>query len=943
MAREYAIPSTSTIIEDFGLNVTPQPINRNRKVVILGSSEDGPMYEPISIDKPEDAELIWGRSTRGDLVRGIFECWGSQTGNPNVVGVRIGNGVKAKLDINESDSFGINEEQAPEATGAKAITLESIFPGAIYNQVNIKYDDRRNVAIFNPKTGLTTSISVDTANINNTTVDVHTTQELVDFINSNRNLRSVITATMNELTCDYEIKVNANSTGIKQDDNGIIINLKELLNVSGIIMSDTTAFMVSDPDLPYAIDETDPAHGNVMRNLTIANNLLTLDTIEAVSISEWEEIKSEGAIATLTLNPLDGKGTNRWDTIQCMYDYNGDSQYATAPDNATVKSEFVYHIDNVLTDEIPTDPNGVIYDGTYNHIKMSSPLPLDDNENVGGTGRALAYVTANSNYALYSDNYTMALCAGIEPKTINDEEFRPSGIIEAYVSSDVDPNGIWVRLPYDSQSGIYMSAYDTTEHKMIFSIGAAVSGNIATATNQLVNGVKFANMSLLVDNDGVIKQNKYVRIRGYTVKDFLTEVETLPQLQALNSTELTSYFVRGPEVVFNSVPKFPMVVNYGTRLVFEPNTNIAISDSFNGQLRFTDPDLLPGPAGGPLSTTYSFIRFKYSYQPNFPAITASVKNLNGGTNGTNMNVKQREDEFKKAYGYLQDYQANIWCPMSAFIDATKEQFSPDNGLKETVTSSYAADIVDFLDGLSINALQPHAVLGVTSPKDQTLGAKDEWVTKLTQVDINDGTLGANVMAGIQSKYISVCAFDPIFMNLGRGRPYASNGQAAYAGLIASLPYDLSPTNKSIPGVNTQRNDLSIRQYEALNSMRYVAMRSRPNKVPVIVNDITAAPYGSDFVSWSTYSITAEASDRIKSVAETYLGRPNSIELRNAMDQDIANVLQSMRGLQAYNFIITSTIEQQILGVVEIDVVLVPVFTMKKIRTTIKLRKNLPTT
>jgi hypothetical protein len=180
------------------------------------------------------------------------------------------------------------------------------------------------------------------------------------------------------------------------------------------------------------------------------------------------------------------------------------------------------------------------------------------------------------------------------------------------------------------------------------------------------------------------------------------------------------------------------------------------------------------------------------------------------------------------------------------------------------------------------------------------------------------------------------------MNVGRGRPYASNGQAAYAGLIASLPYDLSPTNKSIPGVNAQRNDLSIRQYEALNSMRYVTMRSRPNKVPVIVNDITAAPYGSDFVSWSTYSITAEASDRIKSVAETYLGRPNSIELRNAMDQDISNVLQGMRGLQAFNFIITSTIEQQILGVVEIDVILVPVFTMKKIRTTIKLRKNLPT-
>ena len=74
MAREYAIPSTSTFIQDFGLNVTPQPVLKNRRVVVIGTAEDGPMYEPVLVDKPDDSEIVWGRYTQGELVRGILNA-----------------------------------------------------------------------------------------------------------------------------------------------------------------------------------------------------------------------------------------------------------------------------------------------------------------------------------------------------------------------------------------------------------------------------------------------------------------------------------------------------------------------------------------------------------------------------------------------------------------------------------------------------------------------------------------------------------------------------------------------------------------------------------------------------------------------------------------------------------------------------------------------------
>lgn len=958
MAREYAIPSTSTFIQDYGLNVTPQPALKNRRVVIIGTAEDGPMYEPVLVDKPEDAEIVWGRSTQGDLVRGIFECWGAQEGNPNVVGVRIGNGKNSILEVLELDSYGVNEEQPDNnGKGVVSLKLESRFPGALYNQVTAKYDDRRNVAIYNPKTGLTSLFSVDTANPNNTSVDAHNVQELVDAINANRNLNTIITATTSGILTDYEMKVRSTTNGINQNDDGIKVDLKKLIQVSGAIADESNAFVVPDPILPYGVFDKD-AGGLALKNMTVTNNLIVIDEIESISNSEWERFAFDGNISTFRFNPLDGKGTGRWDTIQAMNDYDNDSQYMHDP-SGNVVSEFIYSIENVLIDQIPTDPGGLDQSGIFT---LRSPLPIDDSEEPWGNNIALTWIAGQSEYGNYLDptnsGYLRATTQGIETKEINDTGVyvRPSGYIRVYVSDDVDPNGNWTELPYNKDSGVYMSSFTdptaTEDGFVTFAIGPSAylanSGGYESVyfsrTGSYGDRVKFTNMAQLVDGNNTIRKDVYIRVEGYTVKGFLNETENLPQLEANVSNKPTHYFVRGEELLLNSPPAYPMIANYGTRIVYEADTNVAISDAVNGQISFTNPDLLPGPGGKALrSDRDSSIRFRYTYLPNFPAFTSAAVSMRNGANGTKMTVKQREEELKKAYDYLRDFESTLWVPMEAYIDSIKQDWNSTTGLKENVSTSYATDIEDFLEELSINSIQPHAILGVNQIADDTLGTRDTWVTNLTEVDINDPVRAANVMANIQSKFISVAAFEPIFLNIGRGQPYAANGQAAYAGMLASLPYDISPTNKAIPGITAVRKQFSIRQYEALNAMRYVTMRTRRGQNPVIVNDVTAAPYGSDFVSWSTYSITAEAADRVKRVAETYLGRPNSVELRNAMDQDISNELQRMSGLQAFNFTISSTIEQQVLGVIEIDTILVPVFTMKKIRNTVKLRKSLPST
>lgn len=916
-AREKTIPSPSTYIQDFGLNVAPPPSQRNKRVVILGTSEDGPMYEPIQIEKPEDAEYVWGRIGAGDLVRGIFECWDVQGGYPTVVGVRIGNGVKSLLQIEESTGSDADTEHGGNHT---SLQLEALYPGAVYNGISISYNENRDVAIYNPKTGQISTFSVDTEHPNNPNVDAHNVAELVDAINADTNLNQVLVATYSGLLADYEIAISGSSVGVNSTTSSVELHLQDII-ANGYVT--TSGFMISNP---------------INGVISAANNITDVEAIEAVSISEWEKLNCAGkTVNKLQLMPLDGKSPAYWNTLQALYDYNQDSEWIQDPSGITT-SEYVYTLEYAMLDGGTGEGGPTISGGYYvsgsptNRIKISVPICLDDSEETSTSGIAQAYIEENTGSSetyesFFNIGWQYATCSGINTKTINGVNVRPSGKINIQVGLSNDPNDFWQSLPYDTQSGIYLYSYNDVTNVAEFAIGPSAASNPI--------------MLSLVDSNNRIRPDVYLRISANTIKGFLTEQENLNALNT-SATTVSQYFVRGQELIFNRTPSFNMIINYGTRIEYSIGGNVQLSDANEGIFTFTNPELLPGPHGGPLtSDKISYIRFRYKYLPTWPNITTAAKALTGGTDGNILNGRQRKEELIKAYDVLRNYGADLWVPMGAYIDELTERYNPITGLKETVPVDFAGDLVDFLEDLSINSIQPHAILGVKPMDEVTQVNKDLWVTRLVSRDLKDPNRGANIMSLIQSKFMSVCAFEPVFLNLGRGKPYVANGQAAYAGTLASLPYDISPTNKTINGIQGLRFSLSIAQYESLNSMRYVTMKTRPGKNPVIIEDVTAAAPGSDFVNWSTFSITAEAANRVYNIAETFIGQPNSVEKRTSLEQLISNVLLSMSGLKGFDFSMTSTPTQQVLGVIEIDLILVPIFTIKKIRTTVKLRKNLP--
>ncbi len=176
--------------------------------------------------------------------------------------------------------------------------------------------------------------------------------------------------------------------------------------------------------------------------------------------------------------------------------------------------------------------------------------------------------------------------------------------------------------------------------------------------------------------------------------------------------------------------------------------------------------------------------------------------------------------------------------------------------------------------------------------------------------------------------------------------HTTDGAAAYAGFVSSRAPQSSPTNKRIPNLAGQR-PLSAAQANKLAGRRIVTFHSRANGF-VVTNAMTGAYNASkfvrsDYVRLTTVRVVDAIVDLIRSVAEKYIGEPNSAAQRNALGNEIDKFLKQMRvagAINNYKFFISATPDQQVLGEATIDLTIVPPFEILKITTNINLAKSI---
>ena len=950
-----ALPGVTSDIRDYGLNVSAEPQVRNDSILIIGTAADGPMYEPIPLGSKDVATNVFGSFSAGTLVRGVFEAMDATIeGTPDIRGMRIGDGKKATLEVAERLSTSAQWDAV--TTGATSLKLQAVYAGSKYNAISIFIDEEKMVNIYNPKTALYSRFSYDDTNPRNTLVDARNVRELVDVINADPNASAVVVASTSGIQAAFEVLVNAGSNGVSNVNGKAQFDLKTML--SGYALATPGDVLPTGYIYESTITRT---AGNLLDNL---------EEIFSISVSDPVLLQPQGSNSVvLELTPFDGKGDDRFATIQALEDYNNDNFYFVTPSGSNVVSEYMNLIDRYTLADVTT---AVSISGWAGTVAVKGwHLPPDDSQeikvsgaqqtqtvviagttgtttNVSGANGCMALAFARAVSGSYQTlGYTNLTVSGTSATIADYTKITASGIaasldypgkvIVQVSSTGGQSDSEWSTLLYHAVSGIYCSGFvynsNTGTGTLTLAIGAMAYSY--TGTNSLVSAG-------LIDSTGNVKADKYLRISCNTVKGFLNEAETLPNLQAASS-DWTTYFVRGQQVLFSDNPPFDIIANYGVKVKYEPNSDVVVLDPTNGVLKIVG-DIQPGPGGNALDNTKkSVIGFKYKYLPQFPAITTAVQSLEGGTDGTRLNNAKLFSELASAYSALENYEARIVVPMGAFLDAEKDSFNSITGLPEKVNAQFQVQLKEYLKKVSANTKETIGILGTVPAAGSTLVDIKNYVDRLTVSDLNDPNRGANIMPLLDNYNTQVCTFEPVFDNLG-GLPYTANGQAAYAGMVSSLDAHQSPTNKSIPNALRMRYDLSNAQLEALQSMRMVAMRKKPGRNPVVCDAMTAAAPGSDFVRLTTVRITFEAMDVIRKVCDPFIGQPNTQAKRNAMEAAITkglSALVDLGALRKYAFTVSSSVTQQVLGIVDIELILVPVFEIRTVRAVVKLRTEIP--
>lgn len=187
-------------------------------------------------------------------------------------------------------------------------------------------------------------------------------------------------------------------------------------------------------------------------------------------------------------------------------------------------------------------------------------------------------------------------------------------------------------------------------------------------------------------------------------------------------------------------------------------------------------------------------------------------------------------------------------------------------------------------------------------------------------------------------YISFAAENPLHINVIGGINGYSNSLAAYyAGMIARLDEKEAPTNKQAAGLRVPYLAGKVRLNKLVGA-RLVVMEQRPTGA-FVVDAPTGSTDSSDFRRLTTVRITALVERRVRAIGNKYIGRVSNQNTREAFKSDLEEGLQALqkRGyLKRFQYDITATPVQDVLGQLYVKLILVVPNELRQIFCTVAL-------
>ena len=333
-------------------------------------------------------------------------------------------------------------------------------------------------------------------------------------------------------------------------------------------------------------------------------------------------------------------------------------------------------------------------------------------------------------------------------------------------------------------------------------------------------------------------------------------------------------------------------------------------------------------------------------------------NFTGGTNGINptndemfvaLSGKRDADGYlteRGAYQVLENYNVDYIYVAGVYADSKVSPSISKNGFHYELALLCAV--------LTYRTKMVHGFMDVKPNTNTTLVGIQSYVDKLLAYDnihyIKDSE--NNVIYDENNKpmdigwYTSVVAGpEPICVSPTLGNYYGSPA-IAYAALNANLKAQSAPTNKQLPGCTGMRYKFSNKQLNDLTGNRFVTFKlknegvSVASKIPYVVDGCTCGAPSSDYARLTTVKVVTRCVDEVREVADPFIGEPNTVEQRNALAALISKRLAYLKEqgvIQHFEFEISATVEQVLIGECSIALTLVAPQELRKITTVVALR------
>jgi len=216
---------------------------------------------------------------------------------------------------------------------------------------------------------------------------------------------------------------------------------------------------------------------------------------------------------------------------------------------------------------------------------------------------------------------------------------------------------------------------------------------------------------------------------------------------------------------------------------------------------------------------------------------------------------------------------------------------------------------------------------------------------LTDSEFMDGTeqLDDNDVAVDLGKYISIVADTVFLRNNWYTAGYLGPYSASYGGFYIGLPPASAPTNKPVTGASIIYK-YTLPKYDALTAAGFVTIRRKTGGGVVITDAPTATLPNSDWKRLSTVRIVKTIIDGCRLVLDPFIGNGTGGSKRASMENAVENqvLLPAKKDaiLQDYKeFSVLQSPQQEVQGVVEVSLTLIPAFEIRQINITIALSKS----